>query len=154
MNNRRHAPIGLEELWRTKWWPNRQFTFLLSVAEVNCVQARARARNKVAEATVTFRRQLAMQMLKNRIGVVAAPSPPRVQTRTLTNHVHRKRKKMRGLGTTQHANSLSGRRNTSAIHVPNAVKLHETIANVTLDMPSARCALESILGSRTVSILA
>jgi hypothetical protein len=27
-NNRRHDPIGLEEVWGTKWWPMRQFTFL------------------------------------------------------------------------------------------------------------------------------
>ncbi len=96
VNNCRHAPIGLEEMWRMKWWPNRQFTFLLLVAEVNCVQAWARARNKVAEGILAFRRQLAMQMLKNRIGVVAAPSPPWVWTRTLTNHVHQKWKKHEG----------------------------------------------------------
>ena len=46
VNNRRHDPIGLEQVWATKWWPNRQFTFLLSVAEVNAVQARARAKKE------------------------------------------------------------------------------------------------------------
>ncbi|KAL7486093.1 hypothetical protein ACHAW6_011693 [Cyclotella cf. meneghiniana] len=30
VNNRRHAPIDLAEAWRTKWWPNRQFTFFIS----------------------------------------------------------------------------------------------------------------------------
>ena len=35
VNNRRHDPIGLEDVWATKWWPHRQFTFLCSVAEVN-----------------------------------------------------------------------------------------------------------------------
>jgi hypothetical protein len=34
VNNRCHDP-SLEDVWATKWWPNRQFTFLLSVAEVN-----------------------------------------------------------------------------------------------------------------------
>ena len=97
VNNRRHAPIGLEEMWRTKWWPNRQFTFILSVVEVNCVQARARARKEASEPTLTFRRKLAMRMLTNRIGTVVAPSPLRVRTRTSTNHVHRKRKKHEGL---------------------------------------------------------
>jgi len=33
-----------------KWWPNRQFTFLLSVAEVNAVQNRARAKKKTGDA--------------------------------------------------------------------------------------------------------
>ena len=54
VNNRRHAPIGLEEMWRTKWWPNRQFTFILSVVELNCVQARARGRKEPVEPTLTF----------------------------------------------------------------------------------------------------
>ena len=57
----RKPSIGLEEVWQTKWWPNQQFTFLLSVAEVNCVQARARGRKEVAEPTLTFGRKLAMR---------------------------------------------------------------------------------------------
>ena len=35
VNNHRHDPFG----WKTKWWLNRQFTFLLSVVEVNAGQA-------------------------------------------------------------------------------------------------------------------
>ena len=38
VNNRRHDPIGLEDVWATKWWPNRQFTFLCSIAEVNVIE--------------------------------------------------------------------------------------------------------------------
>jgi hypothetical protein len=34
VNNRRHAPIGLEDIWATKWWQHQQFTFMCSVAEV------------------------------------------------------------------------------------------------------------------------
>ena len=45
-NNRRHYPIGLEDGWATKWWPNRQFTFLLLVAEVNAVQNWVRAKKE------------------------------------------------------------------------------------------------------------
>ena len=26
-NNRRHDPIDISEMWRTKWWPNLQFSF-------------------------------------------------------------------------------------------------------------------------------
>lgn len=46
VNNRRHDPIGLEEVWHTKWWPMRQFTFICSVAEVNAVQSQARGKAK------------------------------------------------------------------------------------------------------------
>jgi hypothetical protein len=51
VNNCQHDPIGLEYTWKTKWWPNRQFTFLLSVAEVNAGQARARARDEKPDPT-------------------------------------------------------------------------------------------------------
>jgi len=67
VNNRRHDPIGLEDVWATKWWPHRQFTFVCSVAEVNALNAKARGRNVPAEAGLTFRRKLAEQMLKNEI---------------------------------------------------------------------------------------
>ena len=98
VNNRRHDPIGLEEVWQTKWWPNRQFTFLLSVAEVNCVQARARGRKEAAEPTLTFRRNLAMRMLRNKIqsNGVAAASPPRIRRQSSTIHVLKKRKVQEG----------------------------------------------------------
>jgi hypothetical protein len=98
VNNSRHDPIGLEQVWQTKWWPNRQFTFLLSVAEVNCVQARARVRKEVPEPTLTFRKNLAMRMLRNKIqsNGLAAASPPRIQVRTSSVHMLRKRKTREG----------------------------------------------------------
>ena len=67
VNNQRHAPIGLEDVWGTKWWPDRQFTFLCSVSEVNACMSRARGRGLPAEETLSFRRQLAKQMLENNI---------------------------------------------------------------------------------------
>ena len=93
VNNRRHDPIGLEEIWATKWWPNRQFTFLLSVAEANAVQARARGKKEGAEASLNFRKQLAKCMIFNKLGDngVAPPSPIRFQLRRITEH-ERKRK--------------------------------------------------------------
>jgi hypothetical protein len=92
VNNCRHDPTGLEEVWRTKWWPNLQFPFLLLVAEVNCMQARARRRKEVAEPTLTFRKNLEMWMLRNKIqsNGFAAASPPRLWRRTLTIHMLRK----------------------------------------------------------------
>ena len=62
-NNRRHDPISLSDTWRTKYWPNRKFTFFLSVAETNAVSAHARAQRQPANAQLNFRRNLAQLML-------------------------------------------------------------------------------------------
>ena len=67
VNNRRHDPIGLEQVWHTKWWPTRQFTFICSVVESNAVQCRARARKEPATPQLQFRRALALQMMTNKI---------------------------------------------------------------------------------------
>ncbi len=66
-NNCRHDPIALSAVWRTKWWPNRQFTFLLEVAEANAANSRARARKENAEPKLVFRRALAQKMLTNNL---------------------------------------------------------------------------------------
>ena len=98
VNNRQHDPIGLEYTWKTKWWPNRQFTFLLSVAEVNAGQARARARDEKLDPTLLFQWNLAMQMMTNTIqsNRVVAASPPRPTTRRSALHVLMKRRKKEG----------------------------------------------------------
>ncbi|KAL7474077.1 hypothetical protein ACHAW6_000071 [Cyclotella cf. meneghiniana] len=44
VNNRRHAPIDLQDIWTTEWWPHCQFNFVYSIAEVN-------ANNSVGRAT-------------------------------------------------------------------------------------------------------
>ena len=67
VNNRRHDPIGLEQVWHTKWWPTRQFTFILSLVEANAVYSRARARNEKPTPQLEFRRKLALKMLTNTI---------------------------------------------------------------------------------------
>ena len=66
-NNRRHDPIGLEDVWGTKWWPTRQFTFICGLAEVNAANSRARARGENTEPQLKFRRRLAKCMLENRL---------------------------------------------------------------------------------------
>lgn len=85
VNNRRHDPIGLEQVWHTKWWPTRQFTFICSVAESNAVHCRARARKDSATPQLEFRRNLAKLMLFNRIGDDgtrrASPIRPRKRVR-------------------------------------------------------------------------
>ena len=62
VNNRRHDPIGLEQVWHTKWWPTRQFTFICSVVEANAVMCRARARKDTPTPQLDFRRALAIKM--------------------------------------------------------------------------------------------
>jgi hypothetical protein len=95
VNNRRHDPIGLEQVWATKWWPNRQFTFLCSVAEVNAGQARARARKEPAEPTLQFRKELAFKMLTNKLDGNGEVPKSLVCNRRFTNrvHVHKKQEK-------------------------------------------------------------
>ena len=98
VNNRRHDPIALEDGWATKWWPNRQFTFILSVAEANAVQARARGKKEPAMPTLEFRRQLAMKMMTNTLGNTGAAvaSPRRTRASLSNDHVLSKRAKKEG----------------------------------------------------------
>ena len=44
VNARRHDTIGLEDVFHTKLWPHREFTFLCSVSEINALNSRACAR--------------------------------------------------------------------------------------------------------------
>jgi hypothetical protein len=76
VNNRRHAPIDFSTAWKTKWWPMRQFAFFLSVAEVNAVNSCGRARGLPADPTLDFRRELALQLMENHVGVDMIPRSP------------------------------------------------------------------------------
>ena len=88
VNNRCHDPTGLEDVWAMKWWPNRQFTFLLSVAEVNAVQNRTHAKKETAMLTLEFCKKMAMLMMTNKLNDngVAAVSPVCTRARTLSEH--------------------------------------------------------------------
>jgi hypothetical protein len=98
VNNLRHDPIGLEEVWGTKWWAMRQFTFLCSVAEVNAVQSRARGKNKVAEPKLHFRQELARQMIEKTLDDPPTPevAPVRRQPRKNADHALKKRAAFEG----------------------------------------------------------
>jgi len=98
VNNRRHDPIGLEEVWGTKWWAMRQFTFLCSVAEVNAVQSRARAKNKNAEPQLDFRQQMAQQMIENTLDDPPTPeiAPVRHRPRRNADHTLKRRAAFEG----------------------------------------------------------
>ena len=92
VNQRRHAPISLESAWGTKWWANRQFTFLLSVAE------EARATKELADSVLGFWKRLAKLMLENKLNEhgVAPNSPIRPRRVSNTPHVLQKREKFQG----------------------------------------------------------
>jgi hypothetical protein len=77
VNNRRQAPIGLHDIWATKWWPHCQFTFICSVAEVNANNSIACATNTPAMHQVEFRKLLLEQIMFNKLtesgGVRSSP---------------------------------------------------------------------------------
>jgi hypothetical protein len=97
-NNWRHDPIGLEEVWATKWWPMRQFTFICGVAEVNACYSQARGRCEAPVLQLDFCRKLARQLLLNTLDVpVAVPVAIVVNRhRSHTLHVLKKRGKNEG----------------------------------------------------------
>jgi hypothetical protein len=92
VNNRRHDPIGLEQVWHTKWWPTRQFTFICSVVEANAVMCRARARKDTPTPQLDFRRALAIKMLNNKIRsdgrVMSSPMRSRKRSREAESKEH------------------------------------------------------------------
>ena len=97
-NNRHHDPIGLEEVWGTKWWAMRQFTFLCSVAKVNAVQSRAQAKNETTMPQLDFCQKLAQQMIENTIDAPVIPELPPMRIWRASIVAHDLRKRMRGEG--------------------------------------------------------
>ena len=67
VNNRRHDNIGLEQVWHTKWWTTRQFTFICSVVKANAVYSKARGRKAIPEPQLEFCRKLALGMSENNL---------------------------------------------------------------------------------------
>lgn len=65
-NNCRHSPISLEEIWGTKHWPDRIFSFVLAVSEVNARKAVEYFQNDGKSISqLEFHRKLAMELLNN-----------------------------------------------------------------------------------------
>ena len=82
----------------TKWWPNRQFTLLLSMAEVNAGMAKARAEKAPADSVLAFQKRLAKLMLVNKVNDNGmAPNSP-IRPRRTSNPIHlfRKREQYQG----------------------------------------------------------
>ena len=67
VNNRRHDPIGLEQVWHIKWWPKIQFTFICSVSKANTVYSRARGRKAIPEPQLEFRTKFALGTFENNL---------------------------------------------------------------------------------------
>ena len=59
VNARRHDPVGLEDVWHTKWCPRQQFTFLCSLSDFNALNSWAFARRLPAKSQMAFWRKLA-----------------------------------------------------------------------------------------------
>ena len=64
-NNRRHSPIGLEEVWGTKDWEHRVFAFILAVTEVNVKLAMEHFYHHDKMSQLDFRKQLAKALIYN-----------------------------------------------------------------------------------------
>ena len=63
--SRRHDPIDIAEKWRTKWWPNWQFSSFLSLSEVNDSVSCAFARGASQEPQLEFQQKFALALMKN-----------------------------------------------------------------------------------------
>ena len=63
-NGKRHSPISMEVVWATKHWPNRVFTFLLSISEVNCWLAETQFMSWRTDSTIPTGRSLPMSLLR------------------------------------------------------------------------------------------
>ena len=64
-NNKRHSPISIEEIWATKWWPNRVFATLLAVTEINVSLGMVEFCDNAPTSQIEFRKKLADVLINN-----------------------------------------------------------------------------------------
>jgi hypothetical protein len=64
-NNNRMQPISLEETWKTSYWPNRVFAFVLGVSGVNTQRVFENFGGNSKQGNLEFRRELACEMIYN-----------------------------------------------------------------------------------------
>ena len=68
-NNRRGGSISFDKSWGTKYWLNRHYAFQWAMSETNANLIKATAHNKSSpEGQVSYRQNLAMELLNNRYG--------------------------------------------------------------------------------------
>ena len=64
-NNKQHSPISLEVVWAIKYLPNRVFSFLLSVTEVNVNLVATYFGGQEPTGQINFRKKLAKTLIFN-----------------------------------------------------------------------------------------
>ena len=64
-NNRWQSPISIEKTWKTKWWPNRVFAFLLALTEINCLLVWVNILKHDPIETLEFWKMLAKELINN-----------------------------------------------------------------------------------------
>jgi hypothetical protein len=64
-NNNRMQPISIEETWKTSYWPNRVFAFVLGVCGVNAQRAFEYFGGHAKQSNLAFRRELSSEMIYN-----------------------------------------------------------------------------------------
>ena len=62
-NNKQHSPISLEDVWAMKYWPNRVFSFLLSITEVNVNLAATYFCGHEQTGQINFHKKLAKTLI-------------------------------------------------------------------------------------------
>ena len=64
-NNNQMEPILIEETWKTGYWPNPVFAFILGVTGVNTQRAFENFGGNAKQGNLEFRRELAREMIHN-----------------------------------------------------------------------------------------
>jgi hypothetical protein len=84
-NNNRMQPISLEETWKTSYWPNRVFAFILGVTGVNTQRAYEHFGGHPSQSNLEFRRELSWDMIWNPDVPVEPAVRPKGKERTCNN---------------------------------------------------------------------
>ena len=64
-NAKWHSLISIEVVWATKQWPNRVFSFLLLITEVNCFLAESYFTGRKSDSMLDFRKRLSFKLIEN-----------------------------------------------------------------------------------------
>lgn len=84
-NSKRHQPISLEYVWKTQWWPNRVFAYLLATTEVNVKLAFEYFGRQKVVPMLEFRKDFAKALIEEamqRKSSVQSPIGTRKRPRT------------------------------------------------------------------------
>ena len=92
-NNRRHDPIDIADMWRTKRWSNWQYSFIFALSEVNVNSCWSHARSQPKEPQLEFWRNMAIAMIKktlddneHTVPVLKGPRRRSMGCKTISEH--------------------------------------------------------------------